>query len=288
MENDITFVTAYFYIETFKKGEVSRGIEHYLAWLEGFSKFDNDLIAFTDSHKVKGMLQRARMHLPSHKTKIYFINKGDMWAFNLAPEIKSIFAQPGYPKHSPNTIIEQYSCAMHAKYELMETVIRERMFRTKYLAWIDIGYFRFRYEKHFKLQIPPDFRDDHIAFGQINAFKPHTALTVIREDAVWVAGGMFIGRPEYLMVFIEDYRLLVESLIARRLMGTDQNLLYIMYIKNEHVFPRIPVQTYSDPFECDWFYLGNYCRYVYETSLTARQRRNTGRGKLLSVYQQYL
>ncbi|XP_033759545.1 uncharacterized protein LOC117341791 [Pecten maximus] len=288
MENNITLVTAYFHIDTFLKGNIRRGMEDYLAWTEGYSKLENDLIAFTDSPDVENMLWKARSHLPIHKTKIYLVNKNDMWAFSLSGKIKKIFAQPGYPEHRPNTVIEQYPCAMHAKYELIEKVIRERMFRTKYLAWIDIGYFRIRYRKSFQLLIPPDFQDDHIAFVQMNTFKPHTAYSVISNDAVWVAGGMFIGRPEYLMVFIEDYRRVVESLIIMNLMGTDQNLLYIMYTKSERVFPRVPLQTYSAPCKCDWFYLGRYCRHVYEMSRTERQRRLIGRGKLLSIYHQYM
>ncbi|XP_060075018.1 uncharacterized protein LOC132554724 [Ylistrum balloti] len=288
MENNITFVTAYFYIETFLKGTHSRGIQHYQAWVEEFSKLENDLIVFTDSHEIENIIWRARSHLPMHKTNIYFTNQADLWAFSFSIQIKEIFAQPGYPKHHPNTVIEQYACAMHAKYELIERVIRERMFRTKYLAWIDIGYFRVRFKKPFQLQIPPDFKDDHIAFSQMNAFQSHSAFTIISEDAVWVAGGMFIGRPEYLKIFVEDYKRLVELMIARRLMATDQNLLYIMYTKAEHVFPRVPLQTYSAPCKCDWFYLGNHCRHVYQMSQVVRRRRAAGRGQLLSVYQQYI
>ncbi|XP_069104866.1 uncharacterized protein [Argopecten irradians] len=289
MENNITFVTAYFFIETFRKGDtILQGIDDYLGWLEGFSNFDNDLIVFTDLPLVANMLWECRNHLPMHKTQIYIIHKNELWAFSLSDKIKEIYDKPGYPRHYPNTVVAEYPCIMHAKYELMERVIRQRMFRTKYLAWIDIGYFRSKYRKPFQLLIPPDFKEDHIAFVQMYTFEQHTAFSVISENAVWVAGGMFIGRPEYLMVFIEDYRRLVLSMLNRGIMGTDQHLLYIMYTESEHVFPRVPVQTYSAPCKCDWFYLGHYCRHIYENSRQQRQRRQAGRGQLLSIYHQYM
>ena len=41
-----------------------------------------------------------------------------MWSFQLVPSIAKIFSRPGYPFHTPNTVVPNYSAAMHAKYEV--------------------------------------------------------------------------------------------------------------------------------------------------------------------------
>jgi hypothetical protein len=50
------------------------------------------------------------------KTKIFKIERQSLWAFQLIDKIKAVFSQPGYPTHSPNTIMPAYSATQHAKY----------------------------------------------------------------------------------------------------------------------------------------------------------------------------
>ncbi|OWF49128.1 hypothetical protein KP79_PYT20639 [Mizuhopecten yessoensis] len=275
LDPEITFVTAYFSLGRFKKGDgdVYFDVATYSRWMNQFANFNNNVIAFTDVPEVAYQLFILRKHLPKERTKIFMKNQDDMWAFKLAPKIKNIFAQPDYPKYHPNTVLERYPCAMHAKYELIETVIRERMFHTKYLAWIDIGYFRDNYGKIFHLDIPSDFRNDHIAFLQMGKFeRGRTASSIIKDNIFWIAGGILIARPEYLIVFIEDYKRAVENLISRNLMSTDQQVIYIMYTKAEDMRPRLPVQTYSAFCKCDWFYLGKRCIEEWRKSLKPQSK----------------
>lgn len=272
LADDITFVTAYFYLERFQKGiALQQGFDEYMAWTAEFANFENTVIAFTDTEAVKTRLLDLRSSLPKNKTQIYLLQQDDLWAFKLAPRIKTIYSQPDYPKHHPNTIKERYSCAMHVKYELLERVIQNRIFHTKYLAWVDIGYFREPYSRPFQLQTPANFQQDHIAFLQVDGFDIYAnATTIITDDALWVGGGMLIGRPEYLMVFIDDYKRSVESLIDRGLMDTDQQVIYIMYTTAEHLVPRVPLQLYYNRYILDWFFLGKYCRHLWQRSQAKR------------------
>ncbi|XP_069104902.1 uncharacterized protein [Argopecten irradians] len=277
MDPEITFVTAYFNLGRFQKGEGGNlhfDLNNYVSWMKEFENFNNSIIAFTDLPEIRTQLLMLRKHFPRERTKVFLINQNETWAFKLAPKIKKIFAQDGYPKHHPNTVIERYPCAMHVKYELIEKVVRERMFRTKYLAWIDIGYFREKHNGAFHLQIPTDFKDDHIAFLQMGEFEPERSETdIISANVYWVAGGIFIGRPEYLLPFVEDYKLAVESLIKKNLMSTDQQVIYIMYKGegNKDSRPRIPLQAYRDPMKTDWFYLGRLCLQAWQKSLNVQR-----------------
>ncbi|XP_033759844.1 uncharacterized protein LOC117342012 isoform X2 [Pecten maximus] len=268
LKDGITFVTAYFDLGTFKKGSVVFkyfGKHTYKNWMTAYSKFNNSVILFTDSSEIEELFREHRKHFPSHMTRIIKIEQDKLWSFRLAPKIKQIYAQPGYPKHPPNTVNERYSCAMHVKYEALEMVIRERQYNTKHLAWIDIGYFRDKEAKLFSLETPPDFKKDHIAFMQIDRFyEGKSAHEIIADNMVWIAGGMFLGQPDYLLTFIADYKYSVESLIAQKLMSTDQQVLYIMYSKQSHLRARVPVQMYYHNCRCDWFFLGTICRYIWE------------------------
>ena len=77
---------------------------------------------------------------------------------------------------------------------------------------------------------------------------------------MFLAGGIFIGRPEYLLLFVEDYRQAVEELIKMKIMSTDQQVLYSMYSPKSHLQPRIPVQRYYGLTRLWWFFLGDLCR----------------------------
>ena len=197
-------------------------------------------------------------------TKIIRIDRDTLWSFKLAPKIKEIYSQPGYPKYHPNTVNEYYSCAMHAKYDLIEDVIQKGLSHTKYLAWIDIGYFREKYENAFKLIEMEGIKPDHVTFLQINKFYDVTPQEIINSNMVWIAGGILLGQAKYLLTFIEDYRSMVESMIVDRLMDTDQQVLYVLYSKQSKVKPRVRLQTYHHKCRCDWFYVGNLMMYTTE------------------------
>ncbi|XP_021373403.1 uncharacterized protein LOC110463260 isoform X3 [Mizuhopecten yessoensis] len=268
LEDGITFVTAYFDLGTFKKGSIAFkyfGKQNYKNWMTAFSKLNNSVILFTDSLEIEILFRNLRKQFPSHMTRIINIQQDSLWSFKLAPQIKQIYAQPGYPHYPPNTVNEKYSCAMHVKYEALEMVIRQKQYKTKQLAWIDIGYFRDKETKPFTLEIPPDLKKDHIAFMQIDKFEEGLLpLDIIGDNMVWIAGGMFLGQPDYLLTFIADYRRTVESLIVDKMMSTDQQVLYIMYSKNTKVRARVPIQVYYHICRCDWFFLGSICRYTWE------------------------
>ena len=226
---EVTVITAYFNIGSLNKGGPF-GVytpEKYIKWMSVFGRIDNPLIVFTDSLDVKHIFEDLRKDFAEDRTQIYLIDRRSLWAFQLAPEIKQVFSQPHYPNHDPNTVHENYSCVMHAKFELVNKVIQQELYHTRYLAWLDIGLFRAVVdEKHiFPLTVPPDFDDTKVAYSGQAVFDPSlTPMEIVAGDKVWVGGAMFLARPEVLYIYTQDYMRAVRKLLDMRVMSTDQQV----------------------------------------------------------------
>ncbi|XP_067668484.1 uncharacterized protein [Haliotis asinina] len=267
---EITVVTAYFNIGSFAKGSSANIFTSvkYKNWMKVFGYIKNRLVAYTDSQDVYDHFVNLRRRFPSNMTKVFLIDRYNLWSFSLADKIRSIYKQPNYPEHQPNTVNENYSCAMHAKFELVNRVIAEELFPTKYFCWLDIGLFRSIADekKTFKLQIPKEWDQRKVAYSALSSFKKEeTIAKVIKNNMVWVGGAMFLGTAEVLLNYTEDYMNTVKMLIKQRLMNTDQQVIYSMYLPSSQVKPRVQIQTFSrqhNPYSY-WFYLGYLCRETW-------------------------
>lgn len=281
--NGLTLVTAYFNLGTFLKGTIIKfSPQTYYRWMQNYQYINNTVILYTDLPDLGEQFQKVRSNFPKNMTLVFVVDQKDFWAFQIRPKIDEIFKQPGYPQYYPNTVFSGYSCAMHVKYDLIEKVIKERLVKTKHLAWIDIGYFRGKQEGIFTLEAPYDFKDDHVAFCQINRYKKEaTPLSIIHSNLVWLAGGIFMGRPEYLLLLVEDYRTAVEAMIEAKIMSTDQQTLYFMYSPKTSTPVRVPVQRYHSINRQLWFYLGQLSK---ENSIKKIRDRTSLRDHMMRTY----
>ncbi|CAL1538627.1 unnamed protein product [Lymnaea stagnalis] len=274
LSSEITIITAYYNLGKLNKGK-KFGLggytpERYKSWMSVFGRIDNPLIVFTDSQEIVDIFTQSRSHFSRERTIIVPLNRTNLWAFSLAPKIKEIFSQTGYPSYDPNTVNENYSCVMHAKFELVNKVIREKMFHTKYISWLDIGLYRGVVdEKHiFPIRLPPDFDQDKIAYsGQHKFDSSLSPYQIIVEDRTWVGGAMFLGRPEVMFVYTQDYMNAVKKLLSENMMSTDQQVIYIMFQPNFPIQPRVEIQTYTTHSTDDWFYLGYAIKETWDVHL---------------------
>ena len=168
-----------------------------------FKKIINPTIAYFDNVEFCNYFKVLRQHLPPNITQVIYIDRKDLWAFQIQNKIEEIFKQPGYPEHSPNTIKPEYSCAMHAKYELMKRSTIENLFKTKYFSWIDIGLFRHlkvNEEPQFGIFIPKHFSETSVAYGLVAHRNPLlTSTDIVYVNSVWVCGCIFIGRIDVML-----------------------------------------------------------------------------------------
>lgn len=262
--DELTLVTAYFNIGAFNKTpNLIFSKNTYYNWMKNFQYVNNCVILYTDDIDLSVQFKSYRRHFQINFTKVFILKQTSLWAFRLQPRIKEIYDQKGYPIPG----IPAYSSAMHAKYELVEKVINENILATSYLAWIDIGYLRSNISEYFVMKPPTSMKDGHISFSQADFFKSRLTLKeIMYQSKFYIAGGLFIGKPKYLSLFIKDYKIAVESLLRMKLMNSDQQILFAMYSEKLFFLPRIPIQTFFDENILrkggpeKWFYLGKLCQ----------------------------
>ena len=174
-----------------------------------------------------------------------------------------------YPKFQPNTVVPEYSCAMHAKYELMIKAIDANYFSTLHFAWIDIGLFRHEDStktSHFDIGLPPKFNQSLVAYNEVfPRLEIATSELIFTTNAVWVCGCFFIGQSRQMKLWAQAYMNYTEVSIAKGWMNTDQQVIYAMV--NDRSFHRsVDLQVYG-PGENwgegkwdKWFHLGYLSR----------------------------
>lgn len=257
---EVSVVTAYFNLGPLnKKSEEGKYTpDLYKRWMATFRWLDNPLVVFVDQEDTATYFRQLRAHYPPSRTTIILVQRKELWAFQLEPEIKKIYSQRGYPRHPPNTINALYSCAMHAKFELVQKVVRERMYQTRFVAWLDIGLFRSEAKKNktIHLTVPTDFKRTHVGYSQVNKFVTTTPADVIRRNMVWVGGASFLATPEVIYVYCSDYRRAVRKLLVMKWMSTDQQVIYSMFQPSFNFTRRFQLQAYTQHIGNSWFSMG--------------------------------
>ena len=232
----MTVVTEYFDLGPFRKSNKIHSLytpDKYQHWMEMFAFMKNPVVAyFSEPHHAE-RFKTIRSRLGVHLTKVVMVNRTDLWSFSLLPKIRNIYSQPDYPKYLPNTVVPEYACAMHAKYELVYKVAESNPFSTKYLAWLDIGLYRDIYSfnqsiSSFRIDPPPNFIDTKVAYCQVYEEKPLTVKEIFLGNHDLVGGGFLFGRPNALVEMANRYQNAVEYFLSQGLMNTDQQVLYAM------------------------------------------------------------
>lgn len=264
----ITIVTAFFDIGKFGKGSPSniRSIVTYLKWAQTFMYLLNPVVVYTDSEEFYSHMKTLRTGF-ENKTKLFLFNRTSSWAFERKQEIREIFSLKGYPKYYPNTVVPEYSCAMHAKYDVVSRAAKRNYFHTPYFAWLDIGLFRgeVNSKKYFILDLPPHFNHSRIAVNQVyNVLMDKKPIDIIKQKLDWICGCIFVGRHDVILKYTEQYKRAVDYFLSQKLMNTDQQILYAMYSISgrKNIKPDIDLQLYkhhNSTFD-SWFYLGYMMR----------------------------
>lgn len=260
---DVTVVTAYFDLGTFRKGSIGHYFtrDMYYNWAGVLRYMNNPLVIYTDSHQFKELLMAVRNESMNH-TRIFVIERSSSWAFQNIDTIHKIYSSKMYPKHFPNTVVPAYACAQHAKFDVVSRAASSVAFNTKYYLWLDVGYFRNRKsKKHFYLSKPRGFDDSKIAMNLVN-YKHNLKLhpeTIMKENRLLVGGGLVFGEREHIIMFAAQFRRAVDYFLSEGIMNTDQQVIYSMFseIGRKTLKPEVELQIYRSPNEYDWFYLGN-------------------------------
>lgn len=207
----------------------------YYNWARIFRYLQNHLIVYTDSEASRNLFLNIRNN-SLDRTKIFVIDRSTSWAFQNRDKIKQIFDSPTYPKFYPNTVISEYACAQHAKYDVTARAAEKDIFKTKYYMWLDIGYFRDRKSNaRFFLTTPKNFNESRIAMNLVYFNHPLTALpeNIMKQNIVLVGGGLFFGTKDRIIAFAADFKRAVEYYLKKGWMNTDQQVIYAMFLPSQ-------------------------------------------------------
>ena len=269
LKDEITIVTAYFNLGEFKKGRIAYyKPSSYRKWMYSLAKIKNTVIAFLEKDEDIKLLRDLRAHLPANATILHTVLRHELWSFSMMKYIKDIYDNPEYPKHYPNTVIPSYSCAMHAKYELLRQATLENPGRSKYFAWMDIGYFRdvdTDNAEDFILKLPKHFEPNLISYTEVNFRSVDLSPErIFKENHVWVAGGFILGHVDLMKDWTMLYMYLVEEFLKKGLANTDQQVVYAAANTNESIRKFIQIYHATTEDGDPWFYLGLLCRRAGE------------------------
>lgn len=266
LSSDVTIVTAFFDIGKFQKGDGSLYFtpDLYHTWMKVFGKIQNPVVFYFETDRDVTFMRNLRKDLDPSLTKIVLLNRTRMWSFgDVRERISDIFRQPSYPKHHPNTVVPEYSCAMHAKYEVMNRTAYENPFKTKYFAWLDIGLFReLKQSSPFRLTLPPNFDQTKVAYTEVYPRSQRTATQIFHDNLVWVCGCFFIAEGSVMTSWVHEYIKATELFLDHGVMNTDQQIIMSMFVADNFGFrPRTQLQLYKgDGRFNEWFHLGYVCK----------------------------
>ncbi|XP_048731524.2 uncharacterized protein LOC125648456 [Ostrea edulis] len=268
--SNLTIVTAYWNIGTFKKGPSALLTKNtYFSWMKTFQYLMNPLVVYTDSKEFGDLMKKLRSEGKlNYQTEIFYEERKSFWPFGLVDRIQSVYKQPGYPAHHPNTVNALYAAAQHTKFAVVADAARKNIYNTPYYAWLDVGYFRdlVGSEQFFELKIPNDQDPGRISVNLI--FRRHMEINpyeIFRHNKVWVGGGMFIGTKHIFIKFEELYRKALLYFLDQHLMNSDQQVLFAMYSNQgrKALKPQTELKLYTPKGNGNpWFYLGYLCREI--------------------------
>nr|XP_022300792.1 uncharacterized protein LOC111108996 [Crassostrea virginica] len=261
----LTVVTAFFNIGSFPKGTPDdvRRTDNYAEWMRTYSYMKNPVVFYTDDETYIDFFSKNA----SLQFEVILVNRTDLWAFQILSNITEIYSNVTYPEYYPNTNNSEYTCVTHSKLQLLALTVQNKSFDTDYYCWVDAGYFRdiSHIEKKFWLEVPDDFNKSRIAVTRVfdRDLEKYTAEDIILNNLNWVGGGLFLGTPEVILEFHDQYKGAVLRYLKQGKMNVEQHILFAMYTRQERnkYSIRVELQRYI-PGQRPvvnanyWFYLG--------------------------------
>lgn len=260
-DSDVTVVSAFFDLGPFsKRTSHRRDPEMYYKWMEVIRYLRNPVIFFAESEEVINKMTEIR-NTSLETTKILKINRTVAWPFHNLKTIERIFRSKAYSKTNFTSIYPIYTCINHAKYYVMKLAAEENYFHTKYIMWLDVGYFRRRKSTtSFYLSIPEGFDKSRIAVTQVFPNKTFDVVPerILKSRGVIVAGGLFFGERHQVIKYATFFEKAVNYFLQMNLTNTDEQIVYAMYSKTANAIlkPEVELQLYKAKKDKDWFYLG--------------------------------
>ena len=232
-KDNVTLVTALFKIKS------KYPLANYISWVQNLLLLNSSIVFFVDK-KILSIIKRKRPKKYENKT-IWIISSIDK--FYSYKNFRNNFKE-SYSIDFENNIhsIPLYLVWAEKCY-FIKKAIYHNYFNSECFYWIDAGYFREKEYKYYNNwpSIRKCYEDPRVLINGIRKvsedeieglknFNISIYNNFIKRDNV--AGGLFGGKPEYLINFTNLYYKAIKDFIKHRMfIGKDQNLFaYVSYL----------------------------------------------------------
>ena len=236
MQANVTLVSAFYIMKS------KHLLFNYINWLNNLLQLNSSMVFFTEKAfmKIAKNLRPKNLH-----NKTVFIEL----------EMKDFFSYKNYGKLFEKTFEIDFENRYHTiplyliwaeKCTFLKKVIQDNYFNSTCFYWIDSGWFRNPAEMNSYINGWPSpkkcYEDDRVLINLLKNFTNEEIKGILNFDLNVhltlqkisnVAGGMFGGKPEKLLKFIELYYKSLNLFAKRKIfIGKDQNIF--TYISLSH------------------------------------------------------
>ena len=251
-KDDITLVTALFKIKS------KFPFDYYLTWVENLLLLNRSIVFYVDKRIFK--------IVKSKRPKIY--KKKTIW---IKTSIKEFFSYKYFKNNFEDTFKIDIEKSYHTvslyliwaeKCSFIKKAIYKNFFHSKCFYWIDAGYFRDKENKYINNwpSIQKCYEDPRVLINGIRKLsKEEIKGLKIFNISIYnnlinktnVGGGLFGGKPEYVLIFSDLYYKAIKEFIKHKMfIGKDQNIFaYVSYLN-----PKIVKIINS----AAWYYFKKY------------------------------
>ena len=213
--------------------------DKYLLWVENLLLLNRSIVFFVDKN-ISNIIKRKRPKLYENKTIWIELSINQFYSYK---KFSKNFAE-SYIKDKENNYhtIPLYLVWAEKCY-FVKKAIKYNYFQSKCFYWIDAGYFRDKVDKYINNwpSIKKCKEDPRVIINGIRKISDQEILDLKKFNISFynnfinkinVGGGLFGGKPYYLLKFINLYYKTTKKFIKNNMfIGKDQNLYaYISYL----------------------------------------------------------
>ena len=166
--NDITLVTMFYNIGRESWDLYPRKVAEYINAFEVFLNYDYNMVIFVDDRYYNQLNEKLQNSDFKHNKQLIPINEqwlfDNLWSWSRLDQETKIMNSKKYKslvahriaRSYPENINPSYTILTHSKIDVVNYVIENNLTDSKYLAWVDFGYF---YDKTTAEFLPNDVLD---------------------------------------------------------------------------------------------------------------------------------
>jgi len=237
---EITFVTAYYDLCKYEKRPPDRTRENYYKWSEFILNLNKKIIFFVgEEQDFEYILDKRKQKNYLDKTIIIIKKFEEIPLVSINKEL-SEYLKESPPVNKTDKETSYFALMTWSKIFFMEEVIKLNPYKTEYFGWIDFGIHHVTCNN-----IPNDINNLLIPLTpKIRILERIWTTELEMKDIVdyakklrcKMAGGLWIAKEEYMILFIKYFKKYLYKLLSKRLVVQEEGIFGIIYHKHKDIF----------------------------------------------------